>query len=80
MSDKCPKCETCFGSSHHWLPNPDFGNDAPDAHDAMFTHVCKHCDTVGMECVMCDGSGFDPDDLEGICRECDGEGVEGILI
>lgn len=86
MADQtqCRRCSVCEGASHHWLDNPDFGNDQNPPSDAEpynseATHVCKHCDALGMECEACDGSGVDAGmELSGedeTCSECKGEGV-----
>ena len=81
---ECRRCSDCRGNTHHWLENPDAGNDpAESEHDPERTHVCKHCDAVGDECDECGGSGRgecvgrDEDgscDYENCCV-CDGEGV-----
>jgi hypothetical protein len=85
----CRRCSVCEGASHHWLDNPDFGEDQPDEEggNVEATHVCKHCDALGMECEACDGSGYvgyspayvsfgeivGPDAEN--CQKCNGEGV-----
>jgi hypothetical protein len=80
----CPRCTECQNSSHHWIDNPDFGNDPAEAEDDVTaSHVCKHCPAVGDECDECDGegrgefAGYDEDgDAEfDNCEVCDGEGV-----
>lgn len=71
---KCRRCSECKNYSHHWLPNPDFGNDEDEeAEHSMREYVCKHCPMTGNECPECYGSGAtEPDD---VCSSCDGEGV-----
>lgn len=86
----CRKCSVCEGASHHWLDNPDFGcdpNDEEGIENTEASHVCKHCDALGMECEACDGSGQTADGTgqsssEGgedfrvvLCPACKGEGV-----
>lgn len=42
-------------------------DDLDILHDPpLWSHGCKHCDALGMECDGCDGAG---------CEACDGEGV-----
>lgn len=77
---KCRRCTSCEGSEHHWLDNPNFGNDPsnPDGeedYNVDATHVCKHCPALGMECETCDGSGAGPECELALCSECRGEGV-----
>ena len=78
LMSECRRCSECLGNSHHWLDNPDGGNDpAESEHDPERTHICKHCDAVGDECDECGGSGRGEcvgRDYENCCV-CDGEGV-----
>ena len=68
----CRRCSECVGMSHHWMLECD--EKSPQG---FFR--CKHCDTVGMECALCDGSGRDnPLSKDAICPECDGEGVVSV--
>lgn len=74
---KCRRCSECPDSKHHWLDNPHFGDAVETLDDdtspsaLMHTHVCKHCDVLGDECVDCDGDG---------CCSCDGEGVVEVKV
>ncbi len=81
----CQRCSECEGHSHHWLNNPDLGNDPADSDERTdVTHVCKHCPAVGNECELCGGTG-EGDEEPGAwadgdcdypeCPECHGEGV-----
>lgn len=77
MAEKCPRCSECRNRDHHWMPNPDFGNDPAVAdHPVAAEWVCKHCSSVGMDCRHCFGTGEEPG-LEGEepCSCCGGEGV-----
>ena len=70
-ASKCPRCAECFDSPHHWLDNPDFGNDGLDPdfpleHPADVMYVCKHCDAFGNECERCEGGGCDWCEFQGI--------------
>ena len=68
----CRRCSECRNSDHHWMDNPDFGNDDPDAepeHNPNVSHICKHCEQEGYECGGCGGEG---------CEECNGAGVLSI--
>jgi hypothetical protein len=74
---KCRRCSECAGMSHHWLPNPDFGNDEPSAISRDCEYVCKHCPALGNACLACVGE-WDGDDSE--CPFCNGEEVvEAVL-
>jgi hypothetical protein len=70
---ECRRCSDCQSYSHHWLDNPDFGNDPADAeYPTGNQYICKHCDAVGDECKICDGSG----ECAGLdCRTCKSEGI-----
>jgi hypothetical protein len=65
---KCRRCSECVGADHHWLD--DFEVEGID-------YACKHCPAVGIACLVCDGSGLDPEDETDctLCEACDGEGV-----
>lgn len=74
----CRRCAECKGMSHHWLDNPDFGNDEdPDAESPDAEYACKHCDATGDECSGCGSFGevTDRTDRWITCKCCDGEGV-----
>lgn len=75
----CRRCTECDGMEHHWLDNSAFGNGKVEGALKEFTHVCKHCDAVGVVCGDCDGSGRCPVDpvSGGCCTTCSGEGVRG---
>lgn len=74
----CPRCSECEWADHHWLENPDFGNDPDDAeYPVNVTHICKHCDATGSECEACDGTGeYETEDCVGVdCPDCGANGV-----
>jgi len=74
---KCRRCSECRERSHHWMPNPDFGNDPDEAEGPVdVDYICKHCDATASECRHCFGDGYEPgiDDAQP-CSVCDGEGV-----
>ena len=75
MTATCRRCSECVGQSHHWLSNPDFGNDDEDEGRTAREFDCKHCDAAGRECDVCGGSGRGEGDDDSQCLECDGEGV-----
>jgi hypothetical protein len=56
----CRRCTMCAGMQHHWIDDP------PDVDPLPYTHVCKHCEVVGMWCEECETEG---------CATCDFEGV-----
>jgi hypothetical protein len=64
----CRRCSDCEGMSHHWMDNPDFGSEGQDAEHPEATHICKHCEVVGVECEWCDGEGCYLCDDEGVCQ------------
>ena len=79
----CRRCSECNGASHHWIYNSVFGNESEERENNAVTHVCKHCNAVGIECEECNGEGVV--DSGGVqpwgewinvpCPECNGEGV-----
>lgn len=74
---ECRRCGDCRGMTHHWMENPDFGNDPSDAeHPVNVTHLCKHCDATGSECERCEGQGMvTRGDEREACPDCGSEGV-----
>lgn len=75
----CRRCTECVDMTHHWLPNPAFGDDGRENNQAEY--VCKHCPQLGDECCECYGDGriVEFDDIDGwFCVECGGEGVVAI--
>jgi len=65
--------------SHHWIDNPDFGNDEAPEESRKWPVVCKHCETFGDECWECHGTGTEyesslHDDEVEECPTCGGEG------
>jgi hypothetical protein len=58
----CRRCTVCDGYTHHWIKHCEETEDIPS-----FSHVCKHCDAVGLYCSVCQGNG---------CHVCANEGVE----
>ena len=78
---RCRRCEDCRLRSHHWLHNPHYGDfsGGEDAVEPGAEFLCKHCDAIGSECLMCDGGGkvaADPDATRvRPCPDCSGEGV-----
>lgn len=72
---KCRRCSECRDSEHHWMPNPDFGDDwYEDAEHPEAEYICKHCDALGEECRECEGHGS-PHGSEDECEQCWGEGI-----
>jgi hypothetical protein len=66
--------------SHHWVENTSFADDDEIEENNSTTHLCKHCDAMGQECLVCFGDGYDatePEDAEhpAPCPHCGGEGV-----
>jgi hypothetical protein len=80
LRNSCMRCGECENSDHHWLPNPDFGNDPDESeHSVEHSHICKHCPVYGDECPACKGTGCngDPKNMATKdCPECDGDGVK----
>lgn len=70
----CRRCTECEGREHHWIDNPDFGNENRPI-EQQHSHICKHCEAFGDECVTCYGEGEEPGLEDEPCGACDGEGV-----
>jgi DnaJ-class molecular chaperone len=71
---ECRRCAECKDSPHHWMHNPDFGNDEPEAENPDADFICKHCEALGDECESCNGLG-ENFTATGPCETCDGDGV-----
>jgi hypothetical protein len=65
-STRCRRCTACEGCTHHWVERGDARETFP-----LYTHVCKHCDAVGIYCSVCQGNG---------CHVCANEGMEFVAM
>jgi hypothetical protein len=49
MAEQCRRCDECRVGPHHWLDNPDLGNDPGEAdYPTGVEYICKHCPAVGI--------------------------------
>lgn len=73
---ECRRCSECRGCEHHWLPNPELGDEEAPEEMQHVDYICKHCAAIANACGHCFGDGDEPglEDLEP-CSYCNGEGV-----
>jgi hypothetical protein len=57
----CRRCLVCEGYTHHWIEDCEETEDLP-----AYSHVCTHCDAVGLWCAVCGGEGCDACTHEGV--------------
>jgi len=57
-NNECRRCDECRYNSHHWIYNPGFCDEGNEEYPhSEASHICKHCDAIGMLCEECGGDG-----------------------